>query len=402
MRGPCDKRRQARGLTLVELMVGLTLGLLVTVGLLGVYLNVSRTNTELAKSNAQIENGRFAIQFLRDDISAAGFWGSYVPKFDNLTYSTDVPDDVPSGVPDPCLVFASWSTATEGLTAYQQRLMGIGIQAYDAVPSTCTSLINDRQAGTDILVVRHADTCEAGIGNCPAVDGTSVYFQASRLGTVPAGACVSTAYPTYLFSTNAASLNLQARTWNAATPAYECATAPRRKFVSNIYYIRSFAVASGDGIPTLVRISQQGGTLSKQPLVDGIEGFRVELGLDTDPRVVSGSTTAINYGAKLQWAVTDIFKNPLNRGDGQVDGEYIRCTTASPCSAAQLVNVVSVRVFLLARARTATAGYTDGKTYQMSSTDTALAMTPGGSFQRHVFTSTVRLDSVSNRRETPP
>jgi type IV pilus assembly protein PilW len=174
-------------LTLVELMIGLTLGLLVTVGLLGVYLSVSRTNTELAKSNAQIENGRFAIQFLRDDISAAGFWGGYVPKFDNLTYSSAVPDDVPTDVPDPCLAFTSWPTDAAVLSAYQKGLLGIGIQAYDAVPATCATLINDRQANTDILVVRHADTCEAGVGTCPAMDGTSVYFQASRLGSVNTG-----------------------------------------------------------------------------------------------------------------------------------------------------------------------------------------------------------------------
>lgn len=401
-------RRRMAGLTLVELMIGLTLGLLVTVGLLGVYLNATRTNTELAKANAQVENGRYAIQFLREDIAVAGFWGSYVPKFDNLTYVSSVAPpqvdthDVPTAVPDPCLSFGSWPSDATLLSAYTTGLIGIGIQAYDAIPSgtTCTStLINDRQANTDILVVRHADACEAGVGTCPSVDGTSTYFQASRLGQDSAGTvCAAGAYPSYLFGTTTGALNLQARTWNGST--YVCARAPIRRFVSNIYYVRNFSVTAGDGIPTLVRISHQGSGLTKQPLIDGIEGFRVELGLDTQPRAVPGKSTAINYGAKLEWAVTDVYKNPLNRGDGQVDGEYIRCSPS--CTAAQLVNVVAVRVFVLARTRTTTPGYTDGKTYQMSSTDTSVAVTPGGSFQRHVFTATVRLDSVAGRRETPP
>jgi type IV pilus assembly protein PilW len=390
------------GLTLVELMIGLTLGLLVTVGLLGVYLNISRSNTELAKANAQIENGRFAIQFLRDDIAAAGFWGTYLPKWDNLIYITAAPDDVPDAIPDPCLAYSAWPSDATQLAAYQKNLIGIGIQAYDSVPSTCTSLINDRQSGTDILVVRHADTCEAGVGNCPAVDGTSAYFQASRVGDVGGAACVSGTYPAYLFASTTAGLSLNARTWSTSTNAYACAKAPARKFVSNIYYIRTFSVTAGDGVPTLMRIRHSGGALVKEPLVDGIEGFRVELGIDSDPRPVSGQSTAINYGAKVQWAVTDVYKNPLNRGDGQVDGAYVRCTSATPCTVSQLMNVVSVRVFLLARARTATTGYTDPKTYSMSSTGTSVDMTPGGSFQRHAFTATVRLDSVASRRETPP
>jgi len=71
---PAAGRRQ-RGVTLVELMVALALGLLVTVALLKVYIDASRMyrfNEGLARLQ---ENGRFALEFIRRDARAAGFWG---------------------------------------------------------------------------------------------------------------------------------------------------------------------------------------------------------------------------------------------------------------------------------------------------------------------------------------
>lgn len=67
--------RTLRGFTLVELMVAVTIGLLIVAALLALYLNITRTNTEMAKANSLIENGRFAIQLIQNDLIHAGFWG---------------------------------------------------------------------------------------------------------------------------------------------------------------------------------------------------------------------------------------------------------------------------------------------------------------------------------------
>ncbi len=72
----CNIRlRRQRGVTLVELMVALSIGLLVTVAMLKVYVDASgmyRFNEGLARVQ---ENGRFALEFLRRDARVAGFWG---------------------------------------------------------------------------------------------------------------------------------------------------------------------------------------------------------------------------------------------------------------------------------------------------------------------------------------
>src|SRR3569832_221186 len=97
--------RGARGMSLVELMVGMTISLVVLSVLVSIYLNVARSNEELAKTNNLIENGRFALQLPETDLAHAGYWGGYQPQFDDLT-STAVPGDVPSTVPDPCAAYS--------------------------------------------------------------------------------------------------------------------------------------------------------------------------------------------------------------------------------------------------------------------------------------------------------
>jgi len=69
--------RRQHGVTLVELMVALALGLLITVAMLKVYVDASglyRFNEGLARVQ---ENGRFALEFIRRDARVAGFWGCY-------------------------------------------------------------------------------------------------------------------------------------------------------------------------------------------------------------------------------------------------------------------------------------------------------------------------------------
>ena len=60
---------------MVELMIALAIGLLVTVAMLKVYVDASRMyrfNEGLARVQ---ENGRFALEFIRRDARVAGFWG---------------------------------------------------------------------------------------------------------------------------------------------------------------------------------------------------------------------------------------------------------------------------------------------------------------------------------------
>ena len=82
------------GFSLIELMVALTIGLLLLVGLTVLFANTNYTNRELQKVSQQIENGRYAIDTITQDLRLAGFYG----HIDSLA-SIAPPATTP---PDPC------------------------------------------------------------------------------------------------------------------------------------------------------------------------------------------------------------------------------------------------------------------------------------------------------------
>lgn len=66
------------GLTLVELMVAMVIGLLLLAGISQVFISNKQTYRLLeAQSHAQ-ENGRFAFEFMAKDIRMADFWGCQI------------------------------------------------------------------------------------------------------------------------------------------------------------------------------------------------------------------------------------------------------------------------------------------------------------------------------------
>jgi len=376
------------GFSLIELMVAMVISLLIMGAILTLFLDVTRTNDEMAKTNIQIENGRFAIQLLQSDLAHAGFWNGYIPKFDDLAES-GIPDDAPTAVPNPCLAYGSWNSA------HITNLLGIPVQAYeqDGIPTECGGLISSPKSETDVLVVRHVGTCVPGATGCEADTPGKLYFQVSL--------CEDD-LSTYVLDTS--NFVLHPRTTNpsgltSCADPLSTLSAPKRKFVSSIYYIRDFSSTPGDGIPTLMRsqFDLVGGVPAYKPaeaLIEGIEGFRVELGVDN----LSETGAVVNYAVAINWSDPDTRKIPTNRGDGSPDGDFTRCTTAIPCDEGDLANVAAVKVYFLVRSLVATPGYTDTKTYNLGTT----TLGPfGDNFKRHVFSTTVRLVNISGRRETP-
>ena len=417
------RRIRQSGFTLIELMISMVIGLLILLALITLLANVGRNNSEMSKTNRIIENGRFALQLLQLDISHAGYWGGYIPQFDDLSL-TAIPNDVPIAVPDPCLAYAAWNPA------HVSNLIGIAVQSYE-IPSVvtsptlsvCANRVTSPKANTDVLMVRSVESsakCNPAISatsavpECALPTENQLYFQVALCGnTAPSPAYALRAYSAANFAANFPGKNRGLDC--AATSSSEL-----RKFDSSLFYVRNFSVTEGDGIPTLMRsqFDLSGGVLehkSAEALIDGVEGFRVELGIDnisdagtntitgTDS---SGTTAAANlHNAAIKWAVTTpVNTSPANRGDGIPDGPYIRCTTAVPCTPAQLMNAVAVKLYILVRSETPTPGYTDVKSYCLASSCAAASDRMGpfnDGFKRHLFTQTIRLVNVSTRRETP-
>jgi prepilin-type N-terminal cleavage/methylation domain-containing protein len=472
--------RRQTGFSLVELMVSITVSLIILGALSAMLVNVSGANSEMAKSNSQIENGRFAIQTLESDLVHAGFWGGFVPQFDDLDFAYE-PIDVPNAVPDPCLGY----TAAAWNFDYINQLLGMPVQTASDTLGGCD--LPNKKTGTDILLVRHASLCLPNEAGCEADIEGKLYFQSTLCATATSGKArlatgasldkkirlaaqgagtttslipgayigmtirigVAGAYQTrkivaYDATSSTAEVDASWTTNPALNTPYtiieprlstndfslmgrnaDCADAaavlaPKRKFVSNIYYIRDYATVAGDGIPTLVRSafdalaepSLEHG--AAEALVEGIDGFAVELGID-DTVTRCNLNLAVDYSDAVTkydpatCAPGTAKRNmlPINRGDGNPD-RFVRCTTAAPCTAADFSNAVVARLYLLVRNTEISKGFSDGKTFCLAAR-AADGACPQGSqvgpfsdqFKRHLFTTTVRLTTISGRRETP-
>ena len=84
--------RAPRGFTLIEMMVGIAVGLIVLAVATTVFVNVSSSRRDMERTGRQIENGRFAMQLLADDMVNTGYFGEFDPR--------DV--GPPASKPDPC------------------------------------------------------------------------------------------------------------------------------------------------------------------------------------------------------------------------------------------------------------------------------------------------------------
>ena len=130
---PVSSPRRQRGLTLVELMVGLTLGLIVVSSLLLVMAHASTRGQELQRTSIQIENGRYVAELFREDLRMAGFFGE--TSVAGALYSQ----------PDPCSTApVGWNGAPLTFPAPVQ-----GYAAADVLPC-----LADRRPLTDAIVIR--------------------------------------------------------------------------------------------------------------------------------------------------------------------------------------------------------------------------------------------------------
>lgn len=341
----------ARGYTLVEVMVSITIGLMVLGALVTLFAGNSRERAEVERANEQTENGRYALQLLGEDLRDAGYLATFNPG--TVTGPNAQLAAVPAALPNAC--------ATDLPTL--RSVIEIAVQGYDN-GANVPACLTDVRAGTDILVVRRASTCSVGAGGCdPQVVG-DVYLQASGC------AAEFTAGTYFALDTNIPSLNLHTK---------DCVTvAPLYQYRTHIYFIANNDKA-GDGVPTLKRaeLGVVGGalTFTVVPLVEGIENLQLEYGLDT---------TVPTTGSPAVYTA-----NP---------------TTYNGCAGIPCVNnwqnTVAVQINLLARNQTVTQGYTDTKTYTLGLTAAGAANLVGpfnDGFKRHTYSTVARLYNPAGR-----
>lgn len=312
------------GLTLVELMIAMVLGLIVLGALSALFISNSQTRRELDNVAQQLENGRYAIRLLRDELQVAGFYGEFT---------------TPSGS-------AAVSPCNENVSTWDDSLELAVAGANDAGADAAFSCIT---------------TLGAGVRN---KGGTGAIF-VQRVSTQAATTLVSNVayFQTALCQDDINSGNLfvlALRGSGSPGPFVlknkKCAAAlgPIRPFLRKIFYVSESASLN----VLQVRAGVAPSASDVEVVVEGIEDIQFEFGVDTD-------------------------------GDGAPD-EF-----QSAPAAADWINVMGVKVWVLARTPEVSRGYRDEKTYTLG----AKTIAPfNDGYKRHVFSTYVEFTTPAGRR----
>lgn len=366
-----------RGLSLIELMMAIAIGMFLLLGLSSLLVANSQSSQELNKTGNQIENGRFAIQLLTDDIHLAGFLGAYAPSVVGTTWST----------PDPCAVAVGNLGINNGagpmVPASTVLTIPVGIYGYaggSALPASCATAVTNQLAGTGVIVVRRVSTTTTTPAAATATPAGDFYLQASTcadgsIDTVP-----------FVLASDSAAANFPLRQIDCLSTNL----APLRKYMVRIYYVSSCSDCGNDTIPTLKFVELKGGALAAaSPLVEGIENMQLDYGIDMD-----GDGSVDCYTS-----------NPASPPGKEVDPATFpatACPQTTPVyvwtnATTNWSNVMAVRVNLLARNLDQTTRWVDNKTYDMGLTGSTTAT--NDAFKRHAYSTVARLYNISGQRE---
>lgn len=317
--------RSQSAFSVVELMVALGLSMLLAVAVVSVFTNNTHSFNQDENLARMQDDAGFALRELSFELSMAGNYGelhlpTLVTPDANLAIGTDCG---PAG--EVNWMYQTVDAATSeslSVTAIDNATAGEVLDAHSCFEP------GELLEGTDVISIKRVAGAQAG---------------ALRLGGI------------YLRTNGTVGLLFRAPFPGAPTipvppPISDWEYRP------SIYYIRQYANAPGDGIPTLCRKALRGvgPGMTTECLATGIENLQVEYGIDTNE-----------------------------------DG-HPNVYTPSP-SLTEIQDVVSARIFVLARTVDIDTRYTNDKTYSISN---APDYTPGDSFHRRVFSTNVSIQNI--------
>ena len=227
------QRARMLGMSLIELMTALVIGLLLIAGALTVYMQ-SRNSYRTTDSAARLqETARYAFDIIEPDVRLAGFWGMKKGP-------AAVTDVVPFGsVTGNCGNVDGWlGDATKYVGAFDSSWGGMV-----CTPTTGWTLA----ANTDVLLVRRASA------ETSAIDTNKIQVESNRAqASVFTGATAPGGYGTGL-------------------------AAETRDMVMNVYYIAT----SGTQV-SLRRKALRGKAMVDEEVIPDVQNMQVQFGIDAD------------------------------------------------------------------------------------------------------------------------
>lgn len=360
---------RSAGLTLVELLVALSIGLFLTLGLFLMMSDSSRTFKIQDDFARMQENAVTSLRYLNESLRHAGFYGVAAETLTLNTYGTL------SAITNDCGNTLQSTVPVFGYVGQTQATIN------GTLP--CVRAVNFRDPSS-VLVARMGSGFPVPD---PNADGNLTDGIATVTGYASTIFIQADANAGWVFlGTDYAALR--------AVPQHKTlhsgADAPIFPYQMHVYYVRpcsrpsasgGTACAAGDDngypVPTLVRQELQGTTMVERPLAEGVERFTVMYGIDS---------------------------LPAPAGDGIADRYVADPTTVA---ADGWTRVVTVRVALLVRSPTVVRGYDDrNKSYDLTGdgvadfrcTDVIATEPLACEFKRALFSQVIQLRNLAYRK----
>lgn len=347
--------RQA-GMTLVELMIGATLGLILLAGVATLFVYTNRSNKQNELIAGMQDQARFALSTLSRDLTMAGYWGGMASAGAIVPNTSD---DDPSN---------DASTASSAFPlAYD---CGIDASSPWAMQLTSRKSVVDAGGVTQITVwprrveFRNQNDATAVAGKWRCIggwrSGTDV-VALRRVAGQSTGSMVASdtqvrlrAYQYYLQTNGVAGTLIR---WGANDVAAPSGTevplsAPMSfyKYVPRIYFVRDYARTVGDGVPTLCRKE-----LCPTRFRAGGDGESGTCGEPTASVTASGM-----YTECLAEGVEDL---QIVWGLSREDNGAIERYTSTPTPEEVAQKAQTAQIYLRIRSSRPDGSYTDTKTY---------------------------------------
>lgn len=307
-----NARNRSRGLSLVELMIAVTLGMIVLLAVGEVYLSSSRTyRAQDALSRLQ-ENARYALETLSYDIRMAGQVGCSYDKSQSVnvladTSYADIFGQPLRGIKDGDAVPAPFTAVPltgDAIRTARSDEAETTIQSH--VPASATFHFAEPTtiSKEDIVVVTDCNTAAVFQASNPVTPDDTLVHNTGAV--VTPGNCTKDLGPKPV-ATGAC---------NTATEKEFGKGSKIFKMVSTLYYI----AANPAGEPALYRQRLVKGVPETEELVEGVQDMRISYGLDTNGDRSVDSTVATS--GVVDWdQVQTVQVSLLLRSDDQaVDG----------------------------------------------------------------------------------
>ena len=228
--------KKQSGFTLIELMISLSLGVAISWVVLDVSLNAMRNSRDIIATGDVIEKGLYLGDLLKREIKHAGFYGRITST--NIVLSPDSPQ-------------TDWCTVTPTKRHLTTPVFGI-----NNITSLCTDtgLLVD----SDVLMIRRASTAVA-----PSLLVAAQHYIQSNFDDV-------------ILETGAAA-NFTLTEMDGIT------SAPIHEFYQDVYYV--------DSDNNFKRRRLVNGEIEDEPLIEGVDDFQVQYGIDTDADNIADTFT---------------------------------------------------------------------------------------------------------------